>query len=148
MLKSGGNISSIAQPRPALGDPLDSSPPGSSVHGILQLGIQEWVAISSSRGSFWTRDRTHVSRIGRRIPYPEPLGRPAETRFGGFPTHAAPHNGTPGPSAYSSRCFLPLANQCVLFSSPPKCVSSVSVTASHRPLPGNAPCHLTPQSSV
>ena len=32
-------------------DPLDCSPPGSSVHGILQERILEWVAISSSRGS-------------------------------------------------------------------------------------------------
>ena len=33
-------------------DPLDCSPPGSSVHGILQARKLEWVAISSSRGSF------------------------------------------------------------------------------------------------
>ena len=36
-------------------DPLDCSPPGSSVHGILQAGILEWVAISSSRESSWPR---------------------------------------------------------------------------------------------
>ena len=36
---------------PTLGDPVDCSPPGSSVHGILQARILEWVAISSSRGS-------------------------------------------------------------------------------------------------
>ena len=35
--------------------------PGSSVHGISQAGILEWVAISSSRGSFWPRDWTCVS---------------------------------------------------------------------------------------
>ena len=47
---------------------LDCSPPGSSVHGI----IPEWVAISSSRGSSWPRDRTCascVSCMGRRILY-------------------------------------------------------------------------------
>ena len=32
-------------------DPVDGSPPGSSVHGILQARILAWVAISSSRGS-------------------------------------------------------------------------------------------------
>ena len=32
-------------------DPMDCSPPGSSVHGILQARIREWVAISSLRGS-------------------------------------------------------------------------------------------------
>ena len=37
--------------------------PGSSVHGILQARILEWGAISSSRGSSWPRDRTHVSCI-------------------------------------------------------------------------------------
>ena len=36
---------------PARCDPMDSSPPGSPVHGILQARILEWVAISSSRGS-------------------------------------------------------------------------------------------------
>ena len=35
-------------------------PPGSSVHGILQARILEWVAISSSRGSSWPRDRAHI----------------------------------------------------------------------------------------
>ena len=47
-------------------------PPGSSVHGILLARILEWVAISSSRGSFWPRDQTHVSCgscIGRQILY-------------------------------------------------------------------------------
>ena len=43
--------------------PMDCSPPGSSVHGIFQARILEWVAISSSRGSFWPRDWTHVSYV-------------------------------------------------------------------------------------
>ena len=38
-------------------DPLDCSPPGSSVHGISQAGILEWVAIFSSRGSSQTKDQ-------------------------------------------------------------------------------------------
>ena len=42
-------------------DPLDCSPPGSSVSGILQARILEWVAISFSRGSSQPRDQTHVS---------------------------------------------------------------------------------------
>ena len=40
---------------PTLGDPMDCSPPGSSVHGILQARILEWVAISFSRGLFLTK---------------------------------------------------------------------------------------------
>ena len=42
---------------------MDSSPPGSSIHGILQARILEWVAIPFSRGSSWPRDRTWVSCI-------------------------------------------------------------------------------------
>ena len=40
---------------------MDCSPPGSSVHGILQARILEWVAISSSSGPSWPRDWTRVS---------------------------------------------------------------------------------------
>ena len=43
--------------------PMARSPPGSSVHRILQARILEWVAISFSRGSSWLRDRTQVSYI-------------------------------------------------------------------------------------
>ena len=43
--------------------PMDCSPPGSSVHGILQARILEWVAIPSSRGSSQLRDQTQASRI-------------------------------------------------------------------------------------
>ena len=38
-------------------DSMDGSPPGSSVHGILQTGIQQWVAMPSSRGSSPPRDQ-------------------------------------------------------------------------------------------
>ena len=41
----------------------DYSPPGSSVHGISQARILEWVAMSASRGSSQPRDRTHVSGV-------------------------------------------------------------------------------------
>ena len=49
-----------AQSRLTCCDPMDCNPPGSSVHGIFQARILEWVAISLSRGSSWTRDPTHV----------------------------------------------------------------------------------------
>ena len=55
-------------------DPMDGSPPGSSVHGILQARILEWVALPSSRGSSQPRDETWVfyfSFIGRRVLYHE-----------------------------------------------------------------------------
>ena len=52
--------SEVAQSCPTLCDPVDCSPPGSSVHGILQARVLEWVAISFSRGSSQPRDQTHV----------------------------------------------------------------------------------------
>ena len=45
--------------------PMDCSPPGYSVYGILQARVLEWVAISSFRGSSQLRDGIHVSCIGR-----------------------------------------------------------------------------------
>ena len=44
---------------------MNCSPPGSSAHGILQARILEWVAISSSRGSFQSKYWIHVSSTGR-----------------------------------------------------------------------------------
>ena len=44
-------------------DPMDCSPLGFSVHGILQARILEWVAMPSSRGSSQPRDQTWVSCI-------------------------------------------------------------------------------------
>ena len=41
--------------------PIDCSPPGSSVHGIIQARILEWAAIPFSKGSSQPRDRTQVS---------------------------------------------------------------------------------------
>ena len=53
-------------------NPMDCSPPGPSVHGILQARILEWVAMPSSRGSSQPRDQTrasYISCIARRILY-------------------------------------------------------------------------------
>ena len=47
--------SEVAQPCPTLCDPVDCSLPGSSVHGILQARILEWVTISFSKGIFPTQ---------------------------------------------------------------------------------------------
>ena len=60
--------SEVAQSCLTLCDPVDCSLPGSSIDGILQARILEWVAISFSRGSSRPRDRTQVSYIaGRRF---------------------------------------------------------------------------------
>ena len=59
-------ITEVIQSCPTLCDPMDYSPPGSSIHGILQARILEWVAISFSRGSSQPRDQTQVSCIAGR----------------------------------------------------------------------------------
>ena len=51
---------SVAQLSLTLCSPMDCSPSGFSVHGILQARILEWGAISSSRGSSQSRDWTHI----------------------------------------------------------------------------------------
>ena len=48
---------------PTLFDPMDHSPPDSSVHGILQARALEWVALPSPKGSSQPRDQTCVSYI-------------------------------------------------------------------------------------
>ena len=53
----------VAQSCLTLCDPVDCSPPGSSVHGILQARILEWVAMPFSRRSSQPRDRTQLSCI-------------------------------------------------------------------------------------
>ena len=65
----------LAQSYLTLCDPMDCGLPGSSVRDISQARILEWVAISFSRGSSWSRDQTHVSCLAGRF-FPEPLGKP------------------------------------------------------------------------
>ena len=58
--------SEVAQSCPTLCNPVDCSLPDSSLRGILQARILEWVAISFSRGSSQPRDRIQVSHIAGR----------------------------------------------------------------------------------
>ena len=57
----------VAQSCLTLCDPMDYSPPGSSVHGILQARVLEWVAMLSSRGSSQPRNQTQVSHSAGRF---------------------------------------------------------------------------------
>ena len=62
----------LLQSCPTLCNPMNCSPPGSSVHGILQARILEWVAMPFSKVSLPPRDHAHVSYvscIGRQILY-------------------------------------------------------------------------------
>ena len=60
-------VSSVTESCPTLGCPTDCSPPGSSVPGILQARILDWVAMRSTRGSSWPRERICISCIARKF---------------------------------------------------------------------------------
>ena len=67
-LPKGESESEVAQSCPTLCNHMDCSLPGSSVHGIFQAIVLEWIAISFSRGSSQPRDRTRVSHtVDRRF---------------------------------------------------------------------------------
>ena len=62
----------LVQVSTTLCDPMDCSPPGSSIYGILQARILEWVAMPAFRGSSWPRYRTCVSCIAGKFFTTEP----------------------------------------------------------------------------
>ena len=64
-LKSESEVKLLSRVR-TLCDPMDCSLPGSSVHGIFQARVLEWVAISFSRGPSQPKDRTWISCIADR----------------------------------------------------------------------------------
>ena len=75
-------ICMYAQSCPTLCNPMDCSPPGSSVHGIFQARILERDAISFSRGSSWPRDWTQVSCIAGRFFTTAPLSQTQKSSAG------------------------------------------------------------------
>ena len=68
--------SEVTESCPTLSNPMDCGPPGSSIHGIFQARVLEWVAISFSRGSSPPRDRTQVSALQTDALPSEPPGKP------------------------------------------------------------------------
>ena len=68
-INSWWSVDPVAKLCRTLFDPVDCSPPSSSVHGIFQEGILQWVAIFFSRGSSWPRGWTPVSWISQWILY-------------------------------------------------------------------------------
>ena len=72
-------VYSVTQLCPVLCKPMDFCPPDSSVHGIFQVWIREWVAISYSKASSWLIDGIHISyiaplcRLESTLPTPYPL---------------------------------------------------------------------------
>ena len=71
-------------------NPMDGSPPGSSVPGILQARILEWIAISTSRESSQSGDGTQVSRIADRF-FTSWATREATIIYTSLPSTQAPY---------------------------------------------------------
>ena len=83
---------------PTLYDPVDCSPPGSSVRVISQAGIPKQAAISFSRGSSWPRERAHISSVpctGRWFSTTEPPGKPHCVACGDFSSPDQGWNSSP-----------------------------------------------------
>ena len=72
----------VTQSYLSLWDPRDCSLPGSSVHGILQARILEWVAMPSSRGIFPTQGLNPGPSMHADSLPSEPLGKPKNTGMG------------------------------------------------------------------
>ena len=95
---------------------MDCSLPGSSVYGILQARILEWVAIPFSRGSSWPRDWTWVSCTGRQILYHWATRKPTDVvQFSSVVSDSLQSHGlqrarlpfsSPTPGAYPNSCVL------------------------------------------
>ena len=106
--------------------------PGSWIHGIFQTRVLEWVAISFSRGSLWSRDRIRVSHTAGRL-------------FTIWATREAPtalflRYGLLGVRTEWSRCLRGSALECLLASCD-LCVTSVNVIPAAPVFPGN--CHTS-----
>ena len=102
----------VAQLCPTVCNLMDRSPPGSSVHGILQARILEWVAIPFSRGSSCLKDRTQVfcvSCIAGEFFTAEPPGKPPSSPYQlSVATHANCQRSSNSLSL-SIHIFVPLA---------------------------------------
>ena len=91
-------------------DPMDCSPPGSSVHGILQARILEWVAMPSSRESSQPRHRICISWIAGGFFTAEPWGKPYEDISSHRPFNPEEHQ----PLQKKGSCAKPAAPHCLL----------------------------------
>ena len=101
----------VAQLYPTLWDPIDCSPTGFSVHGILHARILEWVAIPFSRESSWTRYGIQVSCIAGKFftIWATSVQFSCSVMFDSLQPHGLQHTRLPCPSqtpgAYSNSCL-------------------------------------------
>ena len=125
-------VCEVAQSCPALCDPMDCSPSGSSVHGIFQARILQWVAISFSRGSSHPRDRTQVSCTAGVFFTTRPPGKPhrvvrgirinSQPNAADLATQQHPHSGPAPATRPASNC-------------PERCCRGLSQLPGPSPLP-------------
>ena len=98
--------------KPTLCDPPDCSLPGSSIPGIFQARVLEWVAMPSSRGSSQSKGRTRVSHVAGTLYYLSHQACPS----------ANPQEGQAAPSARGTECTAalqdPLTRGCALPGTP------------------------------
>ena len=92
--------SEVAQSYPTLCNPVDCSPPGSSIHGIFQARILEW-------GSSQPRDRTLVSRTAGRLFTIWATGKPKNTGVGSLSLFQGIEPGSPALQVASLPAELP-----------------------------------------
>ena len=78
-------LTKLFQSYPTLCNPMDCSPPGSSVHEILQARKLEWVTVPSSRGSSWSRDQGSPGLAGRFLTTSDTWGTPSRASIHFFP---------------------------------------------------------------
>ena len=116
---------------PTLCDPIDGSPPGSSVPGTLQARTLEWVSISFSKGSSRPRDRTCVSCIGRGTLGSEPAGMPSAVQFdAGSGSGAGQERGTHRSSGHTHCSSVKTAS-----AHHPRALASAAVSQAAKPHP-------------
>ena len=95
-------------------DPMDCSLPGSSVRGVSQARILDWVAISFSGGVFWPRGQTHMSSIAGWFFTTEIPGM-----HGSFLLHDSAQVSSPGILSLQVDVIAPSVCWCCTLSKPP-----------------------------
>ena len=143
----------VAQLCLTLCNPVDYSPPGFSVHGILQVRILEWIAISFSRGSSWLREWTLVCRFF--ITEPPPVSSNGTILHTQVPIQKWGHPWSLLPLIYSLILYVQSVLSCpfcwthVPWIYPPLVISLHCIEASHMqwsdlypPFPDSSPQYL------
>ena len=116
--------------------PMDCSPSGSSVHGILQVRILEWVAIPFTKGSSWPMNQTQISCTAGRFFTIWATRKPTQFQFSCSvmsnslwshePQHARPPYPSqtpsvhPNPHPLSRWCYPTISSSVIPFSSCPQ----------------------------